>query len=600
MPAFKVKGSTGAAPVTSFFGPIPDALTLLSPMHENNSTNPIVIATDYKAATLVSQWIPFNTSFTGGANAVTCSFGANTSAPDGTNNGVHLTEAATNSNHYVTAGQNGGGSAMQRLQVFAKAAERTRVGISFYNNRQVNTGVKCIFDLSGGQIGVANHVFGSNPNGDIVAGPAFIIPFPNGWYLCSIEWTNGAGNASYQPQQASLCQIWIDSGSGTGSESTSYLGDGTSGIYVWRATSLPREAWSFGHNQYFFDDFNSISTIDVNRTGTNGFNWYLGDNWPGLNGVFNANQITPADAITVSSSAVSISNVADGVSNSAYVLWGAHTNNVAAQYPGGYVTGPNNTWQPPAWITWKTKLFNANFNPEIGLSTQTLENLTTIAQSQGGKFPDADNFHRGEIDIPSVNHPDELTGASGILTYGPASLSQFQISNRCQAANTFGAWNATRQFNDTTIVMFNNVSYKAINPGNTNGIIGQQPDISPTWWSVNTSNLLPYIGYTPAAYDSSQYHIYDTVWIPSWMTADGTGRFYQFEDGNYVNIVNSGDFTGGMYSYNTITTNPNDLSGALGRSIETGHHVFFLAGGGGFDVPTGTAYITCDYLKVRK
>src|SRR5215831_818931 len=98
-----VKGSAGAAPNTILFGYVPDRLNMLWPYHATNAPS-AVWETGLNQANLASQWTIYNTSYQGGANANTVSFGANTLAPDTTNNAVHLTEAATNSVHKIEAG----------------------------------------------------------------------------------------------------------------------------------------------------------------------------------------------------------------------------------------------------------------------------------------------------------------------------------------------------------------------------------------------------------------------------------------------------------------------------------------------------------------
>lgn len=73
--------------------------------------------------------------------------------------------------------------------------------------------------------------------------------------------------------------------------------------------TVPSPAATVGYNRLaFYDDFQSISTIDINNTGNAGFNWYVdftngrgysnGDPWP----------VTTAADITVSNSILSLQN----------------------------------------------------------------------------------------------------------------------------------------------------------------------------------------------------------------------------------------------------------------------------------------------------
>lgn len=68
----------------------------------------------------------------------------------------------------------------------------------------------------------------------------------------------------------------------------------------------------------FFDDFNSITTIDVNNTGASGYNWYVKNTWP--NAVSNASgwediytaSPTPSSSISVSNSILTLNKTSRG------------------------------------------------------------------------------------------------------------------------------------------------------------------------------------------------------------------------------------------------------------------------------------------------
>lgn len=123
-------------------------------------------------------------------------------APDGTMSADKLVEAAVNGTHSVlrstllTVGVAGA------VSVYAKAAERTAIGILIDS-------VASIFDLSAGVVAVT----GAGHTTSIVA-------LGDGWYRCSVAKASIASSQSVQIRPAS----------GT---STSYLGDGVSGIHIW-------------------------------------------------------------------------------------------------------------------------------------------------------------------------------------------------------------------------------------------------------------------------------------------------------------------------------------------------------------------------------
>lgn len=77
----------------------------------------------------------------------------------------------------------------------------------------------------------------------------------------------------------------------------------------------PAQTWGY-KTRTFFDDFTSLSTIDVNNTGGAGFNWYVRNSWPnaGLSGngwgpFVNGNP-TPSAAISISGSVLELTQTA--------------------------------------------------------------------------------------------------------------------------------------------------------------------------------------------------------------------------------------------------------------------------------------------------
>jgi hypothetical protein len=129
-----------------------------------------------------------------------------TTAPDGTTTADKVIATAISGAHnlyvgftYLAAGYS--------MSFFAKAAEyfAIRVGSMFSGN-------SVIFNLSDGTIGTASAGYTGT-----------ITTLANGWYRCAVTWTASAGGDTpgfYVMQDMST---------------TSYTGDGTSGIFVWGA-----------------------------------------------------------------------------------------------------------------------------------------------------------------------------------------------------------------------------------------------------------------------------------------------------------------------------------------------------------------------------
>ncbi|ETD86688.1 phage head spike fiber domain-containing protein [Rhodobacter capsulatus] len=137
-------------------------------------------------------------------------------APDGTMTADKLVEDTSNNSHFAarTGTQIAGGTAMV-ASIFAKAAERRWFALVTADS--ANLFRTTYFDLQTGMLGVvsqgaAGHV-------------AQIVAAGNGWYRCSVMQTQTAasGNFNFYPS--------VVSANGT----TSYLGDGASGLYLWGA-----------------------------------------------------------------------------------------------------------------------------------------------------------------------------------------------------------------------------------------------------------------------------------------------------------------------------------------------------------------------------
>ncbi len=171
-------------------------------------------------------WTKSNATIT--ANAAT--------APSGLPTADKLVEDTTNNRHQVS--QNPASTYPAKTSVYAKKAERDKLYIG-----DGNIGVIAVFDLTTGTV-----LPGSDAYLPTIQGVG------DGWYLCSI--TRPAGYTLFG------ANVWIGIHNGT---SGSYLGDGTSGIYIWGADLRPANQASLPYQRV-----NTASDYD-----TVGFPYYL-------------------------------------------------------------------------------------------------------------------------------------------------------------------------------------------------------------------------------------------------------------------------------------------------------------------------------------
>jgi hypothetical protein len=142
-----------------------------------------------------------------------------TTAPDGTTTGDKLVEDSTASNTHVTTINCAGTSPNQTitLSVHAKAGERSWIKLTAWNADAPTNQVYASFNVSTGTVGTVGN--GGNGSG----ATASIVSVGNGWYRCVLtgkpdtSGTNSGGG------------IYL----ATADNTSTYTGDGTSGIYVW-------------------------------------------------------------------------------------------------------------------------------------------------------------------------------------------------------------------------------------------------------------------------------------------------------------------------------------------------------------------------------
>jgi hypothetical protein len=129
-----------------------------------------------------------------------------TTAPDGTTTADKMVEAANSSAHQLLHANIGTvTSAPYTFSLYAKAAERTWISLS-----PANVAPADWFDIGNGVVGTS-------------ANAGAISSVGGGWYRCSITFTAGA-------TQGPVIHVRTANG-----QTGSYVGDGTSGIYLWGA-----------------------------------------------------------------------------------------------------------------------------------------------------------------------------------------------------------------------------------------------------------------------------------------------------------------------------------------------------------------------------
>lgn len=139
-----------------------------------------------------------------------------TTAPDGTLTADKLREDTTASaTHLLAPTIQAGTNQTYVFSCFAKAAERSVVGLQISNN---STGAASIyFDLATGTIRNA-----AANGGDLTAAVGGLVDVGNGWYRCWISAVKGSVNSVVAP--------YVNLHNGV---NVAYTGDGTSGLYLW-------------------------------------------------------------------------------------------------------------------------------------------------------------------------------------------------------------------------------------------------------------------------------------------------------------------------------------------------------------------------------
>ena len=140
-------------------------------------------------------------------------------SPAGTLTGCKLVEDTTSTNtHLILQGVPGLSSGSRlTFSAYIKAAERTSARLQINDGSSLENDVFAAYDVSTGTVSSVRN------SGKFTGASATITPVGNGWYRCSIS---GVATGATAVQ----VRIFLING-----VTTTYTGDGTSGIYIWGA-----------------------------------------------------------------------------------------------------------------------------------------------------------------------------------------------------------------------------------------------------------------------------------------------------------------------------------------------------------------------------
>jgi hypothetical protein len=546
--SFRAKASSGIAPTTSWFGSrMPDRVNMLRPGSWGATSNTMLLqAPGNTVANYGKDWM-LRTGVT---------FGGFTTAPDGTTNTARqIVESAGNTEHFITAGYFTAAQyyapAIRFAAILKSAGRRATLTMGQpYDNTHTEgvNGIRATFDLAGGQIGVAPAVFGVTPQQQTAIG-AEMRSLGNGWYLCWVDANLTLGDLGSNSRRFA---IYLDNGVGVGAASTTYNGDGASGVYVWKTNVLPVRAWAM-NAETFRDDFDSISTVDLGDTRAEGFKWYIHNNFPLFTWITPSN---PGNITVSNSKLVLAAPVQDGNQWHSSVITAAYTGPDAG--PGsfvGFVQGPPALFEinmkydgphlgdhslglaPPALWAWTPRTFantttdpNSTVTMPIGRELDFNETIDSTSQTTA-------RHHR--------NGPG--TTAGDVNTYGNFNV----VANTASSTDGILPWLAAALYGPGPFVEHNGVFYQSIASANQ----GHEPP-NAAWWSVYAPTNQP-VQYLM---NPGLFHTYSFLILP--YIKDDYGVCIMFIDG--------------MCTTHFLTygpTMPSGFSGtAYGEAFWTGDH----------------------------
>jgi hypothetical protein len=247
--------ATTTTAITNYI-PVLQTATSNTPRFDNNPTTgeSLGLLIEEQRTNLVTYSSAFdNAAWTKTACSMTT---AANIAPDGTQTAQLLVESATTASHFINQAVNKAASAITYTGTYYfKAATRTYSFVQLQDG--AGNGATVYFNLSIGTISTAATLIGSG----FTAQSATITSVGNGWYRCSLTVTSNSATTIYQYAATS-----------TDGSTTSYAGNGYSGIYIWGA-QLEAGAFSTSYIPTVASQV-TRSADSASMTGTNFSSWY--------------------------------------------------------------------------------------------------------------------------------------------------------------------------------------------------------------------------------------------------------------------------------------------------------------------------------------
>lgn len=551
---FRCAGATGQAPTTEWMSLVADKYTMLLKYDDRGGAYSGVINDTAVVPCL----------YTNRFNNNNLSLGAFITAPDGTANTCQkLVEDNSNTEHYIQAGFNFFRPMWPALRIAGiwKAGERTRVcyRLCGRNFPGLDEALYLGFDLAGGQI--AYQTFGS-----YVGPPATtstwqiqdqtITSLGSGFYLCVADVLALHPNAGGIGIDFNLHTL-IDNGSGTAAKSLTYAGDGSSGLYGWKHSVLPKRAWGI-NGTAFFDDFNdpTLANIDLNNTQAPGFDWYVqAGTWGGSGTIVGPGWFVsypmPSSSLSASGSILTIApnappNVGCGPGIVTFCNPGAGLDmSVPAYPPGVNPTGPGvgKGWKPPFLIEISYGYDEANaewrscpipYMASVEWSNWAVQSLpyslgnAGAAKGAGGEYDvwDHSNQYYGADTgggAYSLNIGGTFFSTISSVTSGTVKCFWGYPEFFANRATSFG-------YNQNHVVHSGGVFYRCIvgntaqaPPGADWAVFSYPAD------SLSTGNPSP-----PFVTDFSQQHLYSQIVLPYDRATGDYGCYLRFFDGGFA------------------------------------------------------------------
>jgi hypothetical protein len=550
------------------------------------------IIMDWVPANYFSQWLPYNLQLdSGGADVNTGTIGALTAGPDGTTTACLLKDTTANSEHAFIAGMKDQPfihfGTVRFAGVFKYAGRRIVMSLQTGSlSLAVVCGCRAVFDLYNGTVAVENTLFGTFTTTTIdpplldewTLLSAQIRHVGNGWYLCSIEANANAGKVA--AIKALYCKLLLDNGAGSDAESSTYVGNGTHGVYAWRSNLLPSRAWDL-NNVTLFDDFDddTMSQIDRYDTLESGFKWYVHASFPGYDVPaapdFAGHMPPPPDSFSCSGSVLRWAhNVSRGIENVAS-LWrrpeGIPEEDVPTsdrQYTTE-TTGPGFTLPVLVECRSKSDLDDFAAAEHGGSGAMWSDNLSWLTT---GRYSGGDPPTKVEIDfwetypelVPLSFNSHEIPGflddSTPVLTGGvPATWTQVHP----------WLYGPTHQYPSGTIADYLGTRYFALTSTVVAGSLIPPPD-DPTHWRLAVATDYDRPGAIPPLLDFREFHTFSGMWLPYDATTGEPGQLLMFHDGALANYIMA---YGPDYPYSNFTSPTMHLLDSSGHTLYIGMRV---------------------------